>query len=67
MSRSYALIFKAVTLRLWLGLLQGAMGLDSATTFSILGWLSWMPNLLVEALMGQTRRRQPQTQPSIAK
>ncbi len=47
MTRNYALTFAAVTLRLWLPLLQFGMGLTFLTAYSIVAWLCWIPNLLV--------------------
>ena len=45
MIRSYALTFAAVTLRIWLPLLQFALGLDFITAYMIVAWLCWVPNL----------------------
>lgn len=43
---SYAACFGAVTLRIWLPLLQGAFG-DFVTAYKIVAWLSWIPNMVV--------------------
>lgn len=57
MTRSYALTFAAVTLRLYLPLGGMAFG-DFMTFYRIDAWLSWVPNLvLVEAWL---RLRRPQ-------
>lgn len=45
MIRSYALTFAAVTLRIWLPLLQYAIGMDFLTAYVIIAWLCWVPNL----------------------
>lgn len=45
MIRAAALTFAAVTLRLWLGGLSPLIGFEH--TYALLGWLSWVPNLLV--------------------
>ena len=42
MIRSYALTFAAVTLRLWLPLLQLA-GLSFVAAYATVAWLSWVP------------------------
>jgi len=47
MHRSYALTLAAVTLRLWLQLLQGVFLLDFIAAYQIVAWLSWVPNLLI--------------------
>ena len=47
MLRSYALIFGAVTLRLWLPLLILAHGGDFLPAYQWVAWVSWVPNLLV--------------------
>jgi hypothetical protein len=47
MIRSYALCFAAVTLRLWLPLLQFAIGMEFLVAYRIISWLCWVPNLLV--------------------
>ncbi|MEZ4953964.1 MAG: DUF2306 domain-containing protein [Saprospiraceae bacterium] len=47
MIRSYALTLSAVTLRMYLPLLQGGFGLTFLASYQIVGWLCWMPNLLV--------------------
>jgi uncharacterized membrane protein len=45
MIRAASLTFAAVTLRLWLGGLTPLVGFEP--TYAVLGWLSWVPNLLV--------------------
>jgi hypothetical protein len=47
MIRSYALCFAAVTLRIWLPLMQQAMGIDFSIAYRIVAWLCWVPNLIV--------------------
>jgi uncharacterized membrane protein len=47
MIRSYALCFGAVTLRLWMPLLLGALGMSFGIAYPIIAWISWVPNLLV--------------------
>ena len=51
MMRSFALTFAAVMLRVWIGLLVGALNLDYATVYDVSAWLSWVPNLLVAEIM----------------
>jgi len=43
---SYAICFSAVTLRFWLPILVMTMG-DFFAAYKIVGWLSWVPNLIV--------------------
>jgi uncharacterized membrane protein len=53
MARSYALIFAAVTLRLYIPFLSAAFGEDNG--YRIVAWLCWVPNLVVAEYM--LRRR----------
>lgn len=46
MTYSYACTFAAVTLRLWLPLLT-IITKDSAQSYLVVAWLSWIPNLIV--------------------
>lgn len=43
---NYAITFAGVTLRLW-QMLFGTIGLDFLTSYNIVAWLSWVPNLLI--------------------
>ena len=58
MIRSAALTFGAVTLRIYLmgGL---AAGLDFASFYPLLGWLSWVPNLIIAEWVLLERRPDP--------
>lgn len=56
MTRSYALTFAAVTLRIWLPLSQIA-GIDFVSAYVVISWLCWIPNLIVAELL--IRRRRP--------
>ena len=47
MLRSYALIFAAVTLRIWLPILIGVHGGAFLPAYRWVAWISWVPNLLV--------------------
>ncbi len=44
MTRSFALIFGAVTLRIYLPLLEGALGEQDG--YALVAWLAWVPNLI---------------------
>ena len=46
MMRSFALAFAAVTLRIYLGVLQ-ALGFSFSEAYPVTAWLSWVPNLLL--------------------
>jgi len=48
--RSYALTFAAVTLRVCMGILIGALGLTFEQAYPIEAWASWVPNLIVVEL-----------------
>ena len=54
--RSFAVIFAAVTLRIWLPLSQIAH-LDMMTSYRIISFLAWVPNLLVAELYLARRAR----------
>jgi hypothetical protein len=45
MIRSYALCWAAVTLRIWLPLLQ-ITGMEFVPAYRIIAWLCWVPNLI---------------------
>ncbi|WP_316662623.1 DUF2306 domain-containing protein [Gilvirhabdus luticola] len=47
MVRSYALCFAAVTLRIYMPLFLGVLGMDFIPAYKIIAWLCWVPNLLV--------------------
>ncbi len=47
MLRSYALTLAAVTLRIYLPLLQGPIGLSFIEAYQVVGWMCWIPNLIV--------------------
>lgn len=47
MTRSYAVTFAAVTLRIWLGILLGALGWEFLVAYPTVAWICWVPNLLV--------------------
>jgi uncharacterized membrane protein len=51
MIRSYAFCWAAVTLRLWIPIFQIATNLDFITSYTIISWLCWVPNLLVAELI----------------
>lgn len=50
MIRSYALCWAAVTLRIWLPLLQIAFGMEFMTAYLLVSWMCWVPNLVVAEL-----------------
>lgn len=63
MLRNFALTFGAVTLRIYLGLF-GMAGVDFASTYQTVAWLSWVPNLIfIEwyLALATTGRKQPLT------
>jgi uncharacterized membrane protein len=51
MTRSYALCFAAVTLRIYLPLSTALMGFEFLIAYQIISWLCWIPNLLVAELI----------------
>ncbi|MCO5951058.1 DUF2306 domain-containing protein [Mucilaginibacter flavidus] len=51
MIRNYALAFAAVTLRIWLPLTTGLGHMDFVTSYRIISWLCWVPNLIIAELI----------------
>lgn len=62
--RNFALTFAAVTLRLWLpGLV--ASGFAMAVAYPVVGWLCWVPNLIVaELLLNKTHNHRARPTPA---
>lgn len=60
MWRSYALTFAAITLRVYIFFTSWSVDLSQPSSYAILAWLSWLPNLVfVEFLIyAHTRRKQ---------
>lgn len=58
---SYAVCFSAVTLRIWLPLLIFITG-EFISAYLIVGWLSWVPNLLVAYLIILRERKKVRIQ-----
>jgi hypothetical protein len=59
MTRSYALVFAAITLRGYAGPLEGAFGEHDG--YAIVAWACWMPNLVfAEWLIRSKLRRHPE-------
>jgi uncharacterized membrane protein len=59
MTRSYAVIFSAVTFRLWLGVMV-PLGLPFDQAYAVGSWTAWMINLLgAEAVLALGRTRRP--------
>ena len=47
MTRNFALTFAAVTLRIYLGVMTGALGMAFEDAYPVVAWLCWVPNLIV--------------------
>lgn len=56
MTYSYAVCFSAVTLRIWLSILVPLLG-SFNEAYVIVGWLSWVPNVIVAYLIINRRQR----------
>jgi uncharacterized membrane protein len=57
MIRSYAVMYSAVTFRIWLGILSAATGGSFLFAYGAASWLSWVLNLVAaEAYIRRTRR-----------
>jgi len=55
---SYAVCFSAVTLRIWLPILIAITG-EFESAYLIVGWLSWVPNLIVAYFIVNRKSRKP--------
>jgi hypothetical protein len=64
MTRSYALIFAAVMLRLQLVIFQVAFGVEEMAAYQATAWSSWVPNLIVAEIIN-IRRRQTEAPVSV--
>ncbi|HSI77493.1 MAG TPA: DUF2306 domain-containing protein [Lunatimonas sp.] len=53
---SYAICFAAVTLRIWLPLLNNLFG-DFLIAYKITAWLSWIPNLVVAYFINRSVKK----------
>ncbi len=63
-TRSYAVTFAAVTLRLWVPILSLGFGMGENQVLSLTPWLSWIPNLLVaELILLFSKPRSPKLNP----
>lgn len=56
MTINYSLTFAAVTLRIWLPILQNFVFQEFITPYRIVSWWSWVPNLVVALLIIRRRR-----------
>jgi uncharacterized membrane protein len=64
MIRSYAVVFTAVTFRVWLGALT-PWGLPFDQVYAVGAWTAWMINLLAaETLLGMDRARRRRSAPA---
>jgi len=57
MIRNYALTFAAVTLRIYLPLSTQLMHWDFITSYRVISWLCWVPNLIVAEMIINKRSR----------
>jgi hypothetical protein len=65
MLRSFALIFGAVTLRIYLPV-SFALGLTFESAYPVIAWLNWVPNILLMEwwIRREGHRRQPERLPA---
>ena len=67
MTRSYALAFAAVTLRLQVPILVTTLHTDYTGVVPVIAWSCWLPNLIVaEWLIWRNPRFRPSAKPDIA-
>ncbi len=57
MARNFSLTFAAVTLRIYLGVLQGPFELTFEEAYPVVAWLAWVPNLILVEWFIATRSR----------
>jgi uncharacterized membrane protein len=61
MIRSFALTFGAVTLRFYLPLALGPMGLSFQDAYPAIAWLAWVPNLILVEIWLRARTPRPRS------
>lgn len=66
MIRSYAVMFSAVTFRIWLGILSIASDGNFLFAYTAASWLSWVLNLVVVEIYLRQTRRSPAVQRAIS-
>jgi uncharacterized membrane protein len=66
MIRNYALAFAAVTLRVYLPFSQAVLHADFLTSYRIISWLCWLPNLLIAQMIVRKRSQLPAYSPKAA-
>src|SRR5258708_569552 len=66
MIRNYALTFAAVTLRIWLPMMQFLIHLDFNTAYRIVSWLCWIPNLIIAEIIINRQRTKRYITESVA-
>ena len=59
MIRNYALAFAAVTLRIYLPFSQAVLHADFLTSYRIISWLCWVPNILIAQMIINRRSNFP--------
>jgi len=47
MIRSFALTFAAVTLRIYMGVMTGPLGIETEAAYPAIAWICWVPNLIL--------------------
>lgn len=57
MIRNYALTFAAVSLRIYLPLATQLMHFDFITSYRVISWLCWIPNLVIAEMIISKRSR----------
>ncbi len=57
MIANYALTFAAVTLRVWLPLMQIVLHFDFFVAYRIVSWLCWVPNLIIAMIIINNKRK----------
>ena len=64
--RNYALAFAAVTLRIYLPFSQAVLHADFLTSYRIISWLCWVPNILIAEMIVNRRSNLPAYAPKVS-
>lgn len=64
MWRSFALTFAAITLRVYIFFTSWSVDLSQPSSYALLAWLSWVPNLVFVELLIYARSKRKQLTPS---
>jgi uncharacterized membrane protein len=66
MLRNYSLTFAAVTLRIYLPLATAVLHFDFISSYRVISWLCWVPNLIVAEILVRRALKNPEGASAVA-